>query len=218
MEVFRSERMDAMLKAPWAERGRADRFIPDKQGALDEGAAKVEARNFDNARTSSNSVQWDERSAQGHFGAKTGAKIEWARNSLEAGRNCRNGGRQSGPSTILVTKGMFPRRLSRGLGHPGSKEGGSRAAEPWICRSPIGAREEGHRRRGNERARCTRRPTRPMPSGSAATRPRRCAMSKSRSSCKRSLISGATIWSHSITFARVIGWRGLAQRDPAQRI
>jgi preprotein translocase subunit SecA len=185
MRIFGSERMDAMLKRLGLKEDEAI-VHPWINKALEKAQQKVEARNFDMRKNilKFDNVMNDQRKVIFEDRRKMMAPgIAGADDRRNARRRHRRSGR---PSTSPPTP--IPR--------PGTSQGLKDGVQAMLNLDlPVDdwAKEEGIA--DEEMASgCIRPPTRPMPSASTAIPRRRCAMSKSRSSCRRSTIYGATIW------------------------
>ena len=101
----------------------------------------------------------------------------------------------------LVAQARSGERLSRAVGRAGPQGGAQPRARPRPAGRRLGE-GRGHRRRGGDARASSAAPTSTWPPRSRNGAPTSCAMSRSRSCCRRSTISGASIWSCSTICAR----------------
>ncbi len=188
---FRQARRHADQAGP--EGKRSDHPPVDQQGA-GEGAAEGRGAQLRHPQEPAEIRRRDERPAQGDLraAARSHARRE-RRRDRRRHAPCRD--RRSG------RQAHSGQRLCRTVGRGRSRHGAARSADAGAAGAGLGQGRR-HRRRGNARAH--RAPRRRVDGGQggqvgAATS---CAMSRSRSCCRRSTISGASIWSCSSTCVR----------------
>ena len=166
---LRAHGRDAAPARP--EGGRGDRPSLDQQGA-GEGAAEGRGAQLRHPQEHPEVRQRDERPAQGHLRGPAqddGAGVAGADDRRHARGRHRRHRRQAHSRTTPIPR-------------PGTSRASKRRSPPSSTStfpSTPGRRKRASPTRKWPSA-CTRRPTKPMPSGSSAIRPTRCATSRSR--------------------------------------
>ena len=170
MRIFGAERMDAMLKRLGLKEDEAI-VHPWINKALEKAQQKVEARNFDIRKNilKFDNVMNDQRKVIFEDRRKMMAP-ETLEPTIEEMR--------TGVIDDLVAKHIPHDAYPEAWDIAGLKQEVRRSSTS-TCRSTPGRRKRASPTRRSPRA-CTRRRRRPTPSASSATRPRRCATSRSR--------------------------------------
>ena len=180
---LRQARRHAAEARPQGERG--DRPSLDQQGA-GKGAAEGRGAQLRHPQEPAQVRQRDERPAQGDL--RAAARSHARRGSRrDHRRHAPFGDRGSG------RQAHSRQRLCRAVGRRRSRHGAARGADARSAGQGLGQGRR-HRRRGSARARRCAAPTSRWRARWPNGAPTSCAMSRSRSCCRRSTISGASIW------------------------
>ena len=205
MRIFGSERMDSMLVKLGLQEGEAI-VHPWINKALEKAQQKVEARNFDMRKNvlKFDNVMNDQRKV-----------IFERRREIMSDESVEDHVADMREEVVdkLVALHIRPQRLCRGVGRRGSRRRREGKAQYRAADRPMG-RRGGHRRRGDSRNACSPPRTRLTPRKVEKNTPALMRMIE-----KQFVLQSLDfLWrDHLIALdhlRQVVGWRGMAQRDP----